>query len=109
MSTFKDFLNEKEVFSSDMGQIKNMSMNIGKESAKLLSKIKGKTENQIDPKELADDVLKVAKTIDSLLAYSKKQYDRIAELSNSLHTSGYYEFSLKDTIRALEELSKSHN
>ena len=108
MSTFKDFLNEKEVFSTDIGQIKSMSMNIKKESSKILSKIKGKTENQIDPKELADDVLKVTKTIDSLLAYSKKQYDRITELSNSLHTSGYYEFSLKDAIKALEELSKSH-
>ena len=108
MSTFKDFLNEKEVFSSDIGQIKNMSMNIRKESAKLLSKIDGRAENQVDPKELADNLLKVAKTIDSLLAYSKKQYDRITELSNSLHTSGYYEFSLRDTIKALEELSKSH-
>ena len=108
MSTFKDFLNEKKVFSSDMGEIKNISMNIRKESAKLLSKIEGKTENQIDPKELANDVLKVAKSIDSLLAYSKKQYDRITELSNSLHTSRYYEFSLEDVIRALEELSKSH-
>ena len=108
MSTFKDFLNEKEVFSSDMGQIKDMSMNIRKESTKILSKIKGKAEDQIDPKELADDVLKVAKTVDSLLAYSKKQYNRITELSNSLHTSGYYEFSLEDTIRALEELSKSY-
>ena len=108
MSTFKDFLSEKEVFSSDIGQIKDMSMNIRKESSKILSKIKGKTEDQIDSKELADDFLKVAKTIDSLLAYSKKQYDRITELSNSLHTSGYYEFSLKDAIKALEELSKNH-
>ena len=109
MSTFKDFLNEKEVFSSDIGQIKNISMNIRKESNKILSKIEGKAENQIDPKELANDVLKVARTIDSLLAYSKKQYDRITELSNSLHTSEYYEYSLKDVIKALEELSKSHN
>ena len=108
MSTFKDFLNEKEVFSSDIGQIKNLSMNIRKESDKILSKIKGKTEDQIDSKELADDFLKVTKALDNLLAYSKRQYDRITEVSNSLHTSGYYEFSLKDIIRALEELSKSH-
>ena len=27
MSTFKDFLSEKEVSSSDIGQIKNMPMN----------------------------------------------------------------------------------
>ena len=33
---------------------------------------------------------------------------RDTKMSNSLHTSGYYEFSLKDAIRALEELSKSH-
>ena len=108
MSTFKDFLNEKEVSGSDIGQIKTMSMNIRKESDKILSKIEGKTESQINSKELADDFLKVAKTIDSLLAYSKKQYDKITKMSNSLHTSGYYEYSLKDVIRALEELSKSH-
>ena len=108
MSTFKEVLDEKEVSGSDIGQIKTMSMNIRKESDKILSRIEGKTENQIDPKELADNFLKVAKTIDSLLAYSKKQYDKITKMSNSLHTSGYYEYSLKDVIRALEELSKSH-
>ena len=108
MSTFKDFLNEKEVSGSDIGQIKTMSMNIRKESAKILSKIKGKTENQINSKELADDFLKVTKALDNLLAYSKRQYDGIVKMSNSLHTSGYYEFSLDDVIRALEEVSKSH-
>ena len=108
MSTFKDFLNEKEVFSSDIGQKENMSINIRKESDKILSKIKGKTENQIDSRELADDFLKVAKTLDSLLAYTKRQYDGIVKVSNSLHTSGYYEYSLKDVIKALEELSKNY-
>ena len=34
MSTFKDFLNEKEVSGSDIGQIKNLSMNIRKEKVK---------------------------------------------------------------------------
>ena len=34
MSTFKDFLNEKEVSGSDIGQIKTMSMNIRKEKVK---------------------------------------------------------------------------